>query len=451
MTRRLDFLTLEVGSTMTKANGFVRTAEGVLAQVAQGFAPTTVLAGDVSIGVEGAIRALETSSEYRADAAEVFINSSAAGGLKMSVHGLTLNMTARAAKEASLGAGGIIHKLTAGAIQDYDIEEIVELKPNLVLLAGGVDFGESETTLANARRLFSLDLNVPIIYAGNSALQRPIKKLAEQYGRELWMAENVFPAVDILNVAPLRTLIHQAFAKHIIHAPGMQKLCKYTYAPVLPTPGAVLLATQLFADAAGDTLVLDVGGATTDVHSVTDGSTDFAKHLLDPEPREKRTVEGDLGVFVNAERVLALDVDGRWRAKHELIRAMPQTDQERELTRWLCETAVHHAIRRHAGTITHLFTPGGKKEVVRGKDLTAIRWIIGTGGALTRVPGGEEILSSIRTGATTHLLPPPEARILLDCNYLLSALGTIAERHPKLVSKTLTSIFPVDIVAATSK
>ncbi len=439
--KQLDILTLEVGSTMTKANGFVRISNHSLAHVAQGFAPTTVLEGDVSVGVQGAIVELQKQSHFYTDKAEIFVNSSAAGGLKMSVHGLTMSMTARAAKEASLGAGAIIRKLTAGPLHAFDLEEIMEIHPNLILLAGGVDHGDTNTVLANAEKLLGLDLHIPLIFAGNSVLQRPIRAMAEKANREIWITENVFPSVDTLNISPVRKFIHDAFAKHIIHAPGMQKLNRYTSEPVLPTPGAVLLATQLFAEIAGDTVVFDVGGATTDVHSVTDGAKEFTDHLVDPEPREKRTVEGDLGVYVNARHVLALDQNGLWQQQEEFLRAMPKSEQEKALTRWLCETAVVQGAKRHAGSLNEIFTASGKKTIVRGKDLTAIKWIVGTGGALTRIEGGAEILAKIKTGPTTHLLPRPDARIFLDKNYLFSALGTIAQKYPELVQNTLKNIF----------
>ncbi len=505
---KLDVLTIEVGSTITKANGFVRVDRGANAppvgpgrplpgdeggapltptdpiknrptcpgdpgrattsadttrcagrnfdeprlppeafryyyrHVAQGFAPTSVAQGDVGIGVDEAIAALLQSAAVSRDGAEVFINSSAAGGLRVTVHGLTANMTARAAREASLGAGAIIKKLTAGRLHDDDIDEIREIRPNLILLAGGVDFGERDLVLANAEKLLALDVGgAPMIYAGNVALQRPIKALADKFNRELWLAENVFPDVDVLNVAPLRRLIHEAFSRHIIHAPGMERLATFTDRPVLPTPGAVLLATELLADVAGDTLVVDVGGATTDVHSVTDGSPEFTSKMIDPEPRAKRTVEGDLGVYVNAKHVLAFDPDGRWADEIDHLRAMPSSEREKALTRWLCQTAVIQGVTRHAGKVQDLYTPTGRKQMVKGKDLTAVRQIIGTGGALTRVDGGDRILKRICQGPGQSLLPPPEATITLDGDYLFSALGTVAQRHPNEVRTTLALRF----------
>ena len=103
---------------------------------------------------------------------------------------------------------------------------------------------------------------------------------------------------------------------------------------------------------------------------------------------------------------------------------------------WLCRKAVETGVRRHAGMISDLYTPSGKKQIVKGKDLSAVNWVVGTGGALTRVEGGEEILRSVCTGPGKYLLPKPSARILLDANYLFSALGTICHDYPDLVRNT---------------
>ena len=436
MSKQLDFLTLEVGSTITKANGFIKSPDNALMHVAQGFAPTSVLQGNVGIGLLAAIENLEESSGFNTDAAEVFANSSAAGGLRVTVHGLTYNMTARAAKEASLGAGAIIKMITAGELSEFDLEEIEEINPNMVILAGGVDFGAKEIVLSNAIKLGSLDLGVPVVYAGNAALKRAVENIFHKSGTELMIAPNVFPDVDVLNVDPLRKRMQELFSKHIIHAPGMERLESLTDRQIIPTPGAVLKGAELFAEVAGDVLVLDVGGATTDVHSVTDGSREFADKLVDPEPHAKRTVEGDLGVYVNAANIIEM-AEEEDRKKHaEEIKAMPATDSEREMTRWLCRKAVEIGVRRHAGVISDLYTPSGKKQIVKGKDLSAVNWVVGTGGALTRVEGGEEILRSICTGPGKYLLPKPSARIMLDANYLFSALGTICHDYPDLVRNT---------------
>lgn len=436
MSKSLDFLTLEVGSTITKANGFLRSPDNTLLHVAQGFAPTSVLQGNVGIGLLAAIEDLEAASGFNTDTAEVFANSSAAGGLRVTVHGLTYNMTARAAKEASLGAGAIIKMVTAGELSEFDLEEIEEINPNMVILAGGVDFGARDVVLTNAIKLGSLDLGVPVVYAGNAALKRAIENVFNKSGTELMIAPNVFPDVDVLNVDPLRKRMQELFSRHIIHAPGMERLESLTNRQIIPTPGAVLKAAELFAEVAGDVLVIDVGGATTDVHSVTEGSREYADKMVDPEPHAKRTVEGDLGVFVNAANIIDIAEEEDRKQHLEDIKAMPATDSEKEMTRWLCRKAVETGVKRHAGFISDLYTPSGKKQIVKGKDLTAVKWVIGTGGALTRVEGGEEILRSVCTGPGKYLLPPPSVNILLDSNYLFSALGTICLDYPDLVKNT---------------
>jgi uncharacterized protein (TIGR01319 family) len=446
----LEILTIEVGSTITKANGFGRRPVGAglapahFEHLAQGFAATSVAAGDVGIGVDQAISDLQTSSDLKIGDPEIFVNSSAAGGLRMTVHGLTYSMTVRAAREAALGAGAIVKLVTAGRLSDSDLEEIRSIHPNIILLAGGVDFGEKEIVLRNAESLASLGLNVPVLYAGNSAIRGPVRKILQAAGIETLVADNVFPDVDVLNIEPVRRLIHELFNRHIVHAPGMARLGELTRWGILPTPGAVLRGAELFAEAlgdcgnrGGDCLVFDVGGATSDVHSVTDGSLEWTSKTIEPEPRAKRTVEGDLGVFINARNIVEMAGDSAWETRlREHLRALPETEQQVELTRWLCTRAVETAIRRHAGVVTDLYTPTGKRQIVKGKDLTAVKWVVGTGGALTRVPGGEAILRAICLGPGKYLLPPSDARVLIDRDYRFSALGTLAQVYPDEVRAT---------------
>ncbi|NMC18225.1 MAG: methylaspartate mutase, partial [Chloroflexi bacterium] len=157
-------LTIEVGSTITKVNGFYRSQHGALVQAAQGFAPTSITQGDVMPGVELAMQQVKDGANPLDPEVEIFINSSAAGGLRMTVHGLTYNMTARAAREAALGAGAIVKKVTAGLLDEFELSEIRQIHPNIILLAGGVDYGEKETVLENARRIANLGLQVPVVY-----------------------------------------------------------------------------------------------------------------------------------------------------------------------------------------------------------------------------------------------------------------------------------------------
>lgn len=431
-----DILTIEIGSTITKANVFCLLPDGLFTNLAQGFTATTVAEGDVGIGVDRVMAELQTNLDGGLSDPQVFINSSAAGGLRMTVHGLTHSMTARAAREAALGAGAIIKLVTVGQLDEYDLESIQEIKPNIILLAGGVDYGEKKVVLRNAESLASLGLHIPIIYAGNTVIRKPIQTIFESAGVETLLADNVFPDVDVLNIEPVRRLIQEVFNRHIIHAPGMNRLGDLTDQPILPTPGAVLRGAELFAEALGDCLVFDVGGATTDVHSVSDGSREWADRMTEPEPRAKRTVEGDLGVFINARNIIDQADDPGFEIRLDDLSALPQTRGEIELTRWLCTKAVETAVRRHAGVVMDLYTPTGKRQVVKGKDLTAVKWVVGTGGALTRIPGGEDILRSVCTGAGKYLFPNPDASVLIDRDYLFSAFGTLAGSYPEAVKNT---------------
>ncbi|PKK89249.1 MAG: hypothetical protein CVV64_15175 [Candidatus Wallbacteria bacterium HGW-Wallbacteria-1] len=557
MKRHLNVVVVEIGSTITKANGFM--LDGT--HVAQGFALTTISEGDVSTGMYRALDSMRpmagreelfhplahqvssghdsfhstgesntsrsclsgfNSSDASAvcnaaavsDAPNVSVtwdlllaNSSAAGGLKMTVHGLTMDMTARAAREASLGAGAILRLVTAGRMKNHDLNRIRDILPNIILLAGGVDYGDQETVLHNARALAELFRNPevwgnresridhqshdrigciegssgpPVIYAGNIAAWDEISEILGSAGARIRLTENVYPALDELNVEPARTEIMDVFSHHIIRAPGMGILSELAGGKVIPTPAAVMETALLLASMEDDLMIIDVGGATTDVHSVTDGSDAYRLHLVDPEPRAKRTVEGDLGVYVNASvlKSASLGRGGRNapagydgsndrstdKAIDKVINksgdphdgqsvssasdmpdlsALPRTHEQKVFSSELASRAVAIAMTRHAGSMKDFYTPGGRRTMVRGKDLTAVKLVIGTGGALTRLPGGREALSALCTGdATGSLMPSPDARTGLDRDYLFSAIGTIAHHDRDMARKCMESYLP---------
>lgn len=431
----------EIGSTTTVVNAFNEIHSPCPKFIGQGQSPTTVLEGDVNIGLRGAVEDLRKNLgldtlEYD----EMLATSSAAGGLKMTVHGLVYDMTVRAAKEAALGAGAIIHQVTAGKLKRTDIKKIKEVNPNIILIAGGVDYGERDTAIYNAEKIAELGLNVPIIYAGNIENQEEIKEIFSETDSKLYLVENVYPKIDQLNIEPTRRVIQDVFEEHIIHAPGMQQVRDMINGPIIPTPGAVMEASKVLKAEIGDLITFDVGGATTDLHSVTEGSEEINRILLSPEPTAKRTVEGDLGVFVNMgniiERIgkeklqaeLSLNIDQMM----EEYRAIPKTSDQIKFVERLTQEAVFNALERHAGKIRHLYGPGGKQTVAEGKDLSNVKYIIGTGGALTRLPEGKEILKRILTNSRQNVLyPTMEATILTDSNYIMASLGVLAKRYPE--------------------
>ena len=453
---KVDVLVAEIGSTTTVVNAFRNIDSEDPEFWAQGQAPTSVLEGDVRVGLQGAIDDLCAkkgidSLEYD----EMLATSSAAGGLKMTVHGLVYDMTARAAKEAALGAGGIIHFVTAGRLRRTDLAKIKEIQPNLILIAGGVDYGERDTALDNAEKIRALGLKTPIIYAGNVENQEEMELIFdEESGQKLYNVENVYPKIDDMNVEPCRKVIQDAFEDHITNAPGMEHVRDMVNGPIVPTPGAVMQATRLLNECIGEVVVIDVGGATTDVHSVCRESDNVARILTAPEPFAKRTVEGDLGVYVNRMKVIESIGEEEFREKAaeagfdpdktlETYRAIPKNEDEIKLVEILTEEAVMKAVDRHAGQIRYIYGPSGRSTVAEGKDLTPIKYIVGTGGALTRLPHREEIMSRIceydQTG--TKLFPTHHAKIAVDNDYIMASLGVLSVKHRegaiKLLEKSL--------------
>lgn len=460
-TVKVDVLVAEIGSTTTVVNAFKDIDTDNPVFWAQGQAPTSVLEGDVRIGLQGAIDDLCKKMDIeKLEYDEMLATSSAAGGLKMTVHGLVYDMTARAAKEAALGAGGIIHYVTAGRMRRTDIAKIKEINPNLILIAGGVDYGERDTALDNAEMIRNMGLKTPVIYAGNIENQEEMKLIFdEESGQKLYNVDNVYPKIDDLNVEPCRKVIQDAFEDHIIHAPGMEHVRDMVNGPIIPTPGAVMECTKLLYDCLGDLIVLDVGGATTDLHSVATESDQVARIMIAPEPKAKRTVEGDLGVYVNRMKVIESIGEEKFQKKCEKIGidpektlesyvAIPKTEDEFKLVEMLTEEAVMKAVERHAGQIRYVYGPSGRTTLAEGKDLTQVKYIVGTGGALTRLPHRVDIMERIAEYDETgmRLFPTSHAKVLVDNDYIMASLGVLSVKHRegaiRLLEKSLDFKFP---------
>ncbi|MBG9980122.1 glutamate mutase L [Facklamia sp. DSM 111018] len=452
---KVDVLVAEIGSTTTVVNAFNGITSGEKPSfIGQGQSKTTVEDGDVRIGLQNSIENLKDNLQVdELQYNEMFAASSAAGGLKMTVHGLVFDMTARAAKEAALGAGAVIRFVTAGKLRRSDLKKIQESDPNIILIAGGVDYGERHTALDNSEMIAGIGLTIPVIYAGNIENQEEIKLIFEDSNQEVFLVENVYPKIDDLNIEPTRKVIQDAFEKHIIHAPGMEHIYEMVNGTISPTPGSVMNIAKLFHQYVGDVMVIDVGGATTDVHSVTKGTNYINKISTAPEPLAKRTVEGDIGLYVNFDHVV--DLYGREKLEEqgfdvdkikESYTGIPTTEEEREFLSLLTETATLTAVDRHVGSIRYVYGPTGRSTLAEGKDLSRVRFVIGTGGALTHLSRAETTLGKIRkTRDSLKLLPKKELIILLDHDYIMSSLGVLATAHEKAAMELLeqTLRFPI--------
>ena len=450
---KIDVLVAEIGSTTTVVNAFDHLESDSPVFLGQGQAPTSVKEGDVNIGLQAAIEDMKKNLHIENEKLEytnMLATSSAAGGLRMTVHGLVYDMTVKAAKEAALGAGANIHLITAGKLSKVDMIKLDRIKPNIILIAGGVDYGERETALYNSELIAASDLDIPVIYAGNIAVADDVKLIFEAYSKEknLHIVPNVYPKIDILNIEPTREVIQDIFEEHITEAKGMEKIREMVNGPIIPTPGAVMKASKILKDEIGDLVTIDVGGATTDIHSVTEGTEKVNKILVEPEPVAKRTVEGDLGVFINKKNIVDIikieKLEKELNMSSEDIEkftdsdiAIPQTEEHKRFIERLTKEAVIVSINRHAGGYRTYF--GGKTNTLAfGKDLTAVKWIVGTGGALTRLTAREEILNSIsQFNRADKLLPTAEAKILIDNDYIMASLGVLSSLNKEAAIKLL--------------
>ena len=450
---KIDVLIAEIGSTTTVVNAFDNLESENPVFLGQGQAPTSVKEGDVNIGLQAAIEDMKKSLHIENENLEyrhMLATSSAAGGLRMTVHGLVYDMTVKAAKEAALGAGANIHLITAGKLSKVDMIKLDRIKPNIILIAGGVDYGERETALYNSEIIAASDLDIPVIYAGNIAVADDVKLIFESYSKEknLHVVPNVYPKIDILNIEPTREVIQDIFEKHITEAKGMEKIREMVNGPIIPTPGAVMKASKILKDEIGDLVTIDVGGATTDIHSVTEGTEKVKKVLVEPEPVAKRTVEGDLGVFINKKNIVDIikieNLEKELNMTFEDVEnftnsdiAIPESEEHKRFIERLTKKAVIVSINRHAGGYRTYF--GGKTNTLAfGKDLTGVKWLIGTGGALTRLTAREEILNSIsQFNRVDKLLPTAEAQVLIDNDYIMASLGVLSSLYKEAAVKLL--------------
>lgn len=448
----LPILLIDFGSTYTKVTA-VDGEAGVLLGTASSY---TTVEEDISIGLENALRTLEHQTGTL-NYAKRYACSSAAGGLRMIACGLVPSLTAEAGKRAALGAGAKVVKTYSYQLTDEDLEEIARLKPDILLLTGGTDGGNSECIEYNARALAMLQTDFPVVLAGNRAAAKKCAALLS--GREVHVCENVMPAFNSLNIEPAQAVIREVFLKRIISAKGLSRAQELIDGIMMPTPAAVLAALTLLAEDLGELMAVDLGGATTDVYSITKGLPTRAGTVLRglPEPYAKRTVEGDIGMRYSAHGVVeAAGIDKvcaacglppeavrSWLARIESDHGiLPQTPDECALDFALASLSIEMGLARHAGTIEQVFTPMGVAYQQIGKDLTRTGTLILTGGALIHSGQAEQMARrAMQTGDYPNSLMPREAGIRIDHHYILSAMGLLSVHHPDLARKMMIKEF----------
>jgi uncharacterized protein (TIGR01319 family) len=443
-------LCIDFGSTFTKVTA-VDVDEPKILATSQAF---TTIHDDINRGLN---EALESIVEITGISTwnERYACSSAAGGLKMIAIGLVPQLTTEAAKRAALSAGAKVMKTFAFELNEKEIKEIETIAPDIILFTGGIDGGNQTVVLNNTKRLCSIKHRCPIIYAGNKTIADDVSKQLIEGSWEVYVVDNVMPTINQLNIDAARSCIRDVFLKHIVVAKGLTQVQKTIDNILMPTPSAVLTAAELLSKGIiknkgiGELMIVDVGGATTDVHSVADGkpkqSNVIIKGLM--EPLVKRTVEGDLGARyslsalvdgVGVESVASVIGTSIETVQHMLddLAKHPETFMEepgllRTLDDVAAEIAVKESVTRHAGYLEIHYTPFGTVYEQIGKDLTLVNHVIGTGGPLIHHLNVRSALkASQHDNRNPMSLKPTSSRFYLDKNYIIAAMGLLSIEYP---------------------
>ena len=392
--------------------------------------------------------------------------------LRVAVVGLVRELTTDAAKRTALGAGAKVIASYSYGFSHSELSELETLRPDIILLTGGTDGGNRETIVANATMLAKSQLSVPIVVAGNKAARDEVIRILEMANKSVVATDNVMPELGKLDADPARSTIRRVFLEHVVEAKGLKDAQCFATNSIMPTPMAVLKAATVLAkgtkeeEGLGKVVIVDVGGATTDVYSITEGTPTRTGVLVKglPELYDKRTVEGDLGIRSNAYSILeiaetkideyllqcnlnASDINIKQAVQRMSSDTafIPTTDTEFAIDGAFAHAAVDIATERHAGTIEPVYTPGGMLYLQFGKDLSDVEHVVGTGGIFAYGRQQRDILEAVLFNEINPLsLKPKCPSFYIDTKYIMFAMGLLADIAPvqavRIMKKSLQRI-----------
>lgn len=453
----MRYLTADFGSTYTK----VTAIDTERCEIIGTGAAFTTIETDVMEGLRSAIDDLHGKIGEKWNYERFLCCSSAAGGLKMVASGLVPELTAKAARMAASSAGAKVMNTYSFEISKREAKEIEEIDPDLILLCGGTNGGNKDTIIANAKTLSEIKGNFTIIVAGNKNAEEEIKEILEQADRPFVITDNVMPDFNTLNILPAKACIMQLFIDSIIEAKGLSSAQAIAANEIIPTPLAVLNACELLSkgthteEGIGELLAIDLGGATTDVYSIAKGEPS-ASNIMQrglPEPENKRTVEGDLGMryslsslaeeldlYTSAQEVGASEDELKsWIGSCIEDKSRRAANaQEANYEKALAKGAVKIATERHVGKLTSIFTPMGQVFTINGKDLTKVANVLGIGGALVHSQDPTFILSGTQYDAQSYeYAKPKDPAFLLDSTYIMASMGLLSAELPDIALKII--------------
>jgi len=422
-------LCVDFGSTFTKAV-LVDPGSGELLGAA---ATPTMLGTDVLDGYRTLLQRLGVR-----DGTPTLACSSAGGGLRLAVVGHERQVTAEAGHRVGLSAGAKVVHVSAGRLDRAGVAALRAARPDLLLLVGGTDGGNADVLRHNATWLARARLAVPVVVAGNLAARDEVEAILGTTRRRTVLAANVLPEIGLIAPDSARSAIRAAFLEHVIGGKGLSRGPLFARLVRAPTPDAVLRGVEVLAEAHGvDILVVDVGGATTDVYScVTPRGEDatLRKDVVGPL-WHARTVEADLGMRWTADGVVeaaareALPTSAGLAAYAgslpERPAHLPVDARERAMDLELARLAVLVAVRRHG-------RPGQTAQ--RARSLGNVGLVVGSGGVVRHndSPGVRGILEAVTSDHGGGWKVPTGARVGVDTAYLLFAMGLLADREDGL-------------------
>ena len=441
---------VDFGSTFTKAALVDVGAATLLGTTSH---PTTSQT-DVLDGWH-ACRAELSREQPGAAAAPVLACSSAGGGLRIAVVGNEELVTAEAGRRVALSSGGRVVHVLSGGLTEETLDDLRVQQPDVVLLVGGTDGGNAEVLLHSAGVLALAHWRGPVVVAGNADVRESLSELLERAGTPHVAADNVVPQIGVLRPEPARAAIRETFLRHVIGGKHLSAHTEFMEMVRGATPDVVLSAVELLSRGtstgeagAGDVVVVDVGGATTDVHSVVELPAQtgaLAREVVAPSP-VTRTVEGDLGMRSSATStldagrqsgLLSQREHDRWTPVvahlHDAPAYVPQTPDEQRVDGRLAGVALELALRRHAGRAQVTYGSDGRVVEYSGKDLRGVSLLVGSGGVLRHngAAFAHEVLAGAceRAQSAGWLLPHAPA-VTVDADYVLAPAGLLAEEHP---------------------
>ena len=445
------YLLVDVGSTYTKLH-LVDTSKNVILAGASSY---TTVETDVREGFNKAYKKLREISDVKYD--KILGCSSASGGLKVIAIGFSKSLTTDAARLASLSSGARILDVYSYELKDEQVEKIKSAGADIIVLCGGTDHGNRDNIIYNAKKLAKGSVKTPVVVAGNIDTHEEIRDIFNKADVPCDFTENVMPTTNTINYRPLRKTIGDLFIKTIAHAKGIDLLSQ-DFEILLPTPVAVQKAMSVYAKHLDKVILsVDIGGATTDIHSI--GKTYYGEeNVISPpidEPYEKRTVEGDMGMRYSATALYESvgdepflkfgikDAKEKTEFRFNHTNYIPDNEEDLFFDNVLCYIATHTSLMRHVGHIKKIKTPTRTIYEQYGKDLRPAEMFIGTGGSLINSDDPKKILSAIRDLDEKYLINR-DVKCYLDKDYILSSAGLIStvdeEASYKLLKKYLKEL-----------